>query len=300
MFLDKASFDRLVDNLSDGVYIVDKDRSILFWNKAAERITGFRADEVIGQSCANSILTHVDAAGIPLCNGLCPLAETILDQQARQAEIFLHHKNGHRIPVSVRTSILTDDAGRIVGGVELFTDRSNLQQIRARIKELEELAMLDRLTQLANRICIERELFIRLEEHRRFGVPFGFLFMDIDHFKRFNDTYGHDVGDSVLKFVADTLAVNARPFDMIARWGGEEFVGVIRNVRQGELVEIGNRLRILVESSYIDIDAQRLQVCISVGATLVRQDDDIDSLVKRADTLLYQSKAAGRNRLTLG
>ena len=181
----------------------------------------------------------------------------------RRSDIFLHHKQGHRVPVAVRTSTLTDKDGRVVGGVELFTDRTNIEQIRSRIRELEEMALLDTLTRLANRACIERELYIRLEEHRRFGIPFGVLFLDIDHFKAFNDTYGHDVGDRVLKFVSETMSVNARPFDTIGRWGGEEFIGVVRNVHAPELAEIGNRLRILVETSYLDVGGKRLHVCLS-------------------------------------
>jgi diguanylate cyclase (GGDEF)-like protein/PAS domain S-box-containing protein len=300
MFLGSISYSRIVDNLYEGLYIVDKERKIQYWNKAAERISGYTAAEVVGSSCSDNILTHVDGDGNYLCLGMCPLAMTIADGETREAEVFLHHKDGHRVPVAVRTSILTDENGNETCGVELFTDRSSLVSIKLRNKELEEMAMLDNLTKIANRNYIEKELFIRFEENRRFGVPFGFLFMDIDHFKIFNDTYGHDVGDRVLKFVADTLVGNARPFDVIGRWGGEEFIGIIRNVSRQQLEMIGNRLRMLVESSYIKTESGKLQVCISIGATLVCEDDSTDTLIKRADALLYESKSAGRNRLTMG
>jgi diguanylate cyclase (GGDEF)-like protein/PAS domain S-box-containing protein len=300
MILDRVSYGRLVDNLYDGLYIVDRDRIIHYWNKAAERISGFTAAEVAGRSCSDNILTHVDGDGNSLCSGMCPLAMTIADGRAREAEIFLHHKNGHRVPVSARISTLTDESGNVIGGVELFTDISNLESIKFRIKELEEMAMLDSLTKLANRNYIEKELFVRFEEKKRLGIPFGFLFMDIDHFKRFNDTYGHDVGDLVLKFVAGTLARNSRPFDLIGRWGGEEFVGILRNVSRQQLEDLGNRLRMLVETSYIQNESHKLHVSISIGATLVHETDSMDTLIKRADLLLYESKRTGRNRLTIG
>jgi len=300
MVIDQISYGKLIDNLHDGLYIVDGNRMIQQWNKAAEKITGYSAAEVIGKSCADNILTHVDMAGNSLCLGMCPLAATMVDRESREAEVFLHHKNGHRVPVSVRTSTLTNKSGDVIGGVELFTDISSLAHIKQRVKELEELAMLDRLTRLANRNFIEKEFAIRFEEQKRFGVAFGCLFIDIDHFKKFNDTHGHDIGDLVLKFVADTMVGNARPFDVIGRWGGEEFIGIIRNVSAGQLEQIGNRLRMLVEASYLQVGEQKLQVRISIGATMVIEKDDIDSLIKRADTLLYQSKAAGRNCLTLG
>jgi len=300
MILDNISYSRLVDNLYDGLYIVDRERIIQYWNKAAERISGYTASEVVGRSCSDNILTHVDGDGNSLCLGMCPLAMTIADEVPREAEVFLHHKGGHRVPVSVRTSTLTDMNGNVIGGVELFTDISNHKSIELRVKELEEMALLDNLTRLANRNYIEKELFVLFEEKRRLAIPFGILFMDIDHFKRFNDTYGHDVGDRILKFVADTLVSNSRPFDVTGRWGGEEFIGIIRNVSRQQLEELGNRLRMLVGASYIQTESDKLQVSISIGATLVCDNDSVDTLIKRADKLLYESKRAGRNRLTIG
>lgn len=298
--MDNVSYKKIVENINDGLYFVNQDRVITYWNKAAERISGFVADEVVGKSCADDILTHIDSEGNNLCCGLCPLAETITDGTPRESRVYLHHKNGQRIPVAVRVSRLVDKQGATLGGVELFTDMSNVEANELRVKELEKLALLDRLTQLANRHYLESELEARFEEKRRHNVPFGLLFMDIDHFKPFNDTYGHDVGDQVLQLVARTLIANARPFDLYGRWGGEEFVAIIRNVSADHLEVLGNRMRSLVAKSYLPHENKKLFVTVSVGATLVRTGDTPASLIKRADTLLYQSKQAGRNRVTAG
>ena len=204
------------------------------------------------------------------------------------------------MPVLVRTGPLKDRAGRVVGGVELFTDLSNILANNSRVRELEQLALLDTLTQLANRAYLQREIEARFEEMRRYGIPFGLLFMDIDFFKRFNDTYGHDVGDAVLKLVANTFTANSRAFDVYGRWGGEEFVGVIRSIDAEDLVVLGNRMRVLVNQSFLMHDEARLGVSISLGATVAKPDDTAESLIKRADQLLYRSKKEGRNRLTLG
>jgi diguanylate cyclase (GGDEF)-like protein/PAS domain S-box-containing protein len=300
MKLEKDSFKRVIENLHDGLYFVDQNRTITYWNKAAELISGFTANEVVGKSCSDNILTHIDSDGNHLCTGSCPLAATISDGEPREAEIYMHHKDGHRIPVSVRISILTDSKGNIIGGIELFTDISNQAANELRVKELEKMALLDSLTQLANRNYIEREIHSRLEEKKRFNVSFGILFIDIDHFKKFNDLYGHDVGDDVLKFVAKTFISNARPFDLYGRWGGEEFIGIIRNINSKDLELLGNRLRLLIENSYVIHENEKLNVTISIGATIVYEKDKIDNIIKRADTLLYKSKAAGRNCLTTG
>ena len=300
MGLEKDSYERIIENLYDGLYFVDRNRVITYWNKGAERISGFTADEVVGKSCADNILTHVDSQGNSLCTGMCPLAATIADGKLRETELYMHHKDGHRIPVSVRVSTLTDRDGIIIGGVEVFTDISNQEATKLRVKELEKLALLDNLTQLANRNYIEREIQSRFGEKKRLNVPFGILFIDIDHFKKFNDSYGHDMGDEVLKFVANTFVANTRPFDLYGRWGGEEFIGIIRNINGKELEVLGNRVRTLIENSFIIHENEKLYVTISIGATLVNKKDTIDSLIKRADTLLYKSKAAGRNCLTIG
>ena len=300
MDLDKNSYARIIDNLHDGLYFVDKNRVITYWNKAAERISGFTGIEVIGKSCANCILTHVDGLGRSLCLGLCPLAATIADGVDREAEVYLHHKNGHRVPVLIRVSTLKDPTGNIIGGIELFTDVSNIHANSLRVLELEKLALLDNLTQLANRRYIERELQVRIEEYKRREIPFGVLFIDIDHFKNVNDIHGHDAGDSALCFVGQTLISNSRPFDLYGRWGGDEFLAIIRNVSTDDLVELGERLRVLVEHSYIVHDGIELQVTVSIGATSIKDNDSIRRLIKRADTLLYQSKEIGRNCLTSG
>ena len=298
MELTPDAFERILTNLNDGLYFVDRRRVITYWNEGAERISGFSKEEVLGKSCADNILNHIDAQGRRLCLGMCPLAKTIQDREERVSEVFLHHKDGHRVPVLVRTSVLTDDQGEVVGGIELFTDISGYAADQQWIEELERMALLDPLTRLANRGYLERELQARLEEYQRYGVPFGLLFLDIDNFKVFNDTYGHSFGDEVLKAVTRTIAANTRPFDLFGRWGGEEFLGIVRNVQLPELSALGERLRALIQESYLIHEDVELQVTVSIGAAAVQVGDSPNSLLDRADRLMYHSKSAGRNRLT--
>jgi diguanylate cyclase (GGDEF)-like protein/PAS domain S-box-containing protein len=292
-------YQQLLDNMFDGLYFVDRQRVITYWNKAAEKITGYLASEVIGRSCKDGILMHIDDKGRSLCKGMRPLAWTIGDGKPREAEIFLHHKEGHRVPVWVRVMPLKDENGAIIGGVELFSDLSNESIISERIRELERRAMLDRLTGLPNRNHLEPEIDGLLHEVKRYNAQFGVLFCDIDNFKSFNDTYGHDLGDTVLKTVARTLKFNTRPFDLFGRWGGEEFVGIIRNVNRDTLYLVGERCRVVVEKTLIPYNNTALNVTVSIGATTGRTVDTVDSVLKRADTLLYESKRNGRNRVTL-
>jgi len=300
MYLSRESYKRIINGLTDGLYIVDQEKKIVLWNQAAERISGFPSAEVLGRSCSENILCHTDETGINLCSNGCPLLATMINGTSHEGEIFLHHKNGHRVPVSVHITPLCDSRGRVIGGVETFSDNSNKKADALRLRELEKLALLDGLTQLANRRYLERELDARLEEMNRYEIPFGVLFMDIDNFKRVNDFFGHVTGDRVLQFVAATFNANSRPFDLYGRWGGEEFVGIVRNVTAANLKHMGQRLRQLVEESFVITQEEELHVTISVGATMALPDDTISTLLQRADALMYQSKAAGRNRLTMG
>jgi len=292
---------RILDNLYDGVYFTDTDRRITYWNKAAERITGFIAAEVIGRHCHDNILNHVDEDGAQLCFGPCPLANCMRDNVLREREIFLHHKDGHRIPVLVRVAPVHDEKGILLGAVEIFSDRFSHDDMRNRIEELERRAMMDGLTKTANRSYTETVIQQRLDEYRRYGWSFGILFFDIDNFKQINDTYGHVAGDKVLAMTARTLMYNVRSFDLVGRWGGEEFVVAVRANDFESLRKLASKLWRLIGSSVLhDNNAVVLAVTVSVGATLIMPADTAESVVARADSLMYESKRGGKNRVTVG
>jgi len=220
MWYDEAFFRQLLDNLYDGVYFVDHNRVITYWNKGAERLSGFTAAEVIGRGCRDNILVHVDTQGCQLCLEGCPLGSTMADGKERQSEVFMNHKAGHRVPVKVSASPIRNADGVIIGAVEIFRDNSTRTSDQQLIEDLQNMAFLDPLTGLANRRFLQNALQRQLEELHRYGWPFGVLFFDVDHFKLFNDEHGHEVGDAVLKMVSKTMANCSRSFDTVGRWGG--------------------------------------------------------------------------------
>lgn len=292
-------FKSVLDGFSDGVYFVDRDRRITYWNRAAERITGFRADQVVGSHCYDEILVHVDDSGCQLCQGGCPVAATLADREVREAHVFLHHRDGHRVPVRVRVAPLFGPEGELVGAVEAFSDNSAQMSALQRIQELEQAVYIDVLTGLANRAYTEIELRSRLDEMARYGWPFGVLFIDVDCFKSINDRLGHEAGDQALRVVARTLASNARSFDLVGRWGGDEFVAILVNIDRDRLAALAERSRLLIEGSRPVLPAgEAVPVTVSIGAVMARPDDSPESLISRADALMYASKSGGRNRVT--
>lgn len=289
----------LLDNIHDGIYFVTYDRKITYWNNAAEKITGFAADEVMGKSCMDNILIHIDNDGLKLCTGSCPLTECIERCVPLEKEVFLHHKDGHRVPVVVRVAPVRDENGIVTGAVEIFSDKFSHEDLRKRIKDLELMSMTDKLTSAASRRYIEATLSQHFEEFKRYGWPFGLAFFDIDDFKAVNDKYGHKSGDVVLSMVALTLMLNVRPFDLVGRWGGEEFVVILRNVEIKEAASVTDKLRYLVENSVIfQSFPEGVSVTVSGGVTCCNNDDTVDSLIARADKLMYESKKKGKNRVS--
>lgn len=289
----------MLENMYEGIYFVDNERQITFWNKGAERITGFSASEVIGKHCFNNILNHVDDLGTRLCTQGCPLHKTIIDGEMREASVYLHHKSGFRVPVSVRTVAITEN-GTIIGAIEIFIDDSEKHEVLKTVEEYKALAMRDQLTELPNRRFIDSFLTSKFKEFKELGMPFGVLFMDIDHFKAVNDTYGHDIGDIVLKTVAETCTRVIRAQDLLGRYGGEEFIVAFTGIDETTLQKKAEQIRMLVEHSVLRAESYELSVTISIGGTMILDEDDLDSVLKRADTLMYNSKSSGRNRVTIG
>lgn len=292
--------EQLIENLYDGVYFVDTERMITYWNKAAEELTGYSANEAVGRHCFDNFLNHVDDHGCNLCLGGCPLALAIADGEKKESEVFLQHKDGHRVPVSVRVSPIRDSKRTVVGAVEVFTDVSAKKKLERRAATLEKMAFNDVLTGIPNRRYTQLRIKHAIQETRHFARNIGILLIDLDRFKKVNDTFGHHLGDAVLQTATRTLANGLRPGDFLGRWGGEEFLAIIFDVTEDQLVSLAERSATLLAQSPTKAESSRVRVTASIGATLVSATDTQASVVKRADKLMYRSKARGRNRVTLG
>jgi diguanylate cyclase (GGDEF)-like protein/PAS domain S-box-containing protein len=286
----------LLEAISEAVYVVDRGRKIVYWNQAAEELTGFRADDVLGRPCSQEILNHVDENGKSLCRSVCPLAASMLAGQPRQAPLFLHHRDGHRVPVAIRTGAVRGPDGTITGGVEVFHDDSAFRKLANRLSQVEGEALTDELTGLPNRRLLERVLRQHHDDFCRYGHGYAVLFADIDNFKGFNDRYGHDVGDRVLKMVANTLRGSMRGGDTVGRWGGEEFLIVARAADKREATRIAKRAQRLVASAWTGHDAGRLRVTVAIGVAFARPRELTAELVRRADVQMLAAKKRAHHR----
>lgn len=164
-------------------------------------------------------------------------------------------------------------------------------------RRLLRLATLDGLTGLFNRSHFQEQASTALDKCARQGSPVALWLCDVDHFKRVNDTHGHAVGDKVLQAVARTMAEHLREDDLLARWGGEEFLALLPYTDAATARQVAERIRQAVQDSSLDMgkDEQSLRVTLSFGVTLVQDAQDLKAATARADQALYASKRAGRN-----
>ncbi|MFL5797776.1 MAG: diguanylate cyclase [Actinomycetota bacterium] len=189
------------------------------------------------------------------------------------------------------------DANELLARVRAAYRVKALQdELRLRNAELDRVSRTDPLTGLWNRRHLEGQIPERESLARRHGIALSALMIDIDHFKRINDVEGHATGDLVLREIAHRLREGTRPEDVLARWGGEEFL-VLMLADAAGAAALGERVRALVAAAPVTSSGRAIEVTVSVGCATRGDDEAIDSMVTRADEALYEAKDAGRNRV---
>ncbi|MFZ5478347.1 MAG: sensor domain-containing diguanylate cyclase [Myxococcota bacterium] len=298
--VDPQAFVDALEVAGVGVYFVDPTRRITFWSKGAEQISGWTSEEVLGLRCAAEILVHVDEHGRRMCKHHCPLLHAMRTNDRHRIDVFLRHRAGHRLPVHVRTLPLRDGDGNVLGGIEVFTDLSDRLAELEKLKALEAAAYVDAVTGVPNRRYFELAHRGRALEADRIGTTYGLAVADIDDFKRVNDTFGHANGDRVLQAVARALTARTRPQDVVARWGGEEFVLLLGCNSPQELRAALEWRRSLIAGTEVPLEYGEMRVTVSIGGRLVAPGETPEEAFRDADAALYAAKRAGKDRVVIG
>jgi len=288
----------VVETISEGVYFIDLDGRITFWNKGAERITGYLRSETVGKKCSESLLRHVDAAGCELCVNGCPLASVMTEGVPKETEVFLHHKDGHRVPVDVRASPITGPDVRPIGAIEVFSDRSERSSLIAELEALKQEVLKDALTGLGNRRYAELSAASAMRDSAAEGGSFGALMIDIDRFKNVNDQHGHLVGSKLLWMIGDAIKGHLRMIDYAFRYGGDEFVVVLPACSKAEAIVHSNDLRRAVQRAapvLAGLPFPAGALTVSVGVAQLDPARGWEEMIKRADAAMYEAKTGGRN-----
>ncbi len=297
--IDGTDLSLVLEQLFDGLIEIDRRGRVTHWNRGAERLTGHAASRVLGKTFMKQPAKHVSPSGREIPESQHPLLQTLGDGIPREALAYVAHADGYRITLITRCIPLYHGEEQPSAAIELFSDNKSLIASFHVVQAAEETILFDPLTGIGNRSHIESKIRAALEAYRIGKTPFGVLFIDIDHFKLFNDSRGHLTGDRLLRLVANTIRNNLRITDSCGRWGGEEFIALVYGLDLRGLGKVAEKLRGTIEQSRIRENDLEAGVTVSIGSTLVRPADTLHSLIDRADRLMYKSKREGRNRVTL-
>ena len=286
-------------HLSDAVVCLDRERKIIYWNKSAEQISGRSAAEVLGKACFDELSLFLDAAGISICKGKCPVTLALEDGVERTLEVYLQHKEGFGVPATLRILAVPAEGGEIIGAAGMFVNTAPKVTIPLSVSQLEKMGLIDPDTGIASKQYLDMTLKTRLEEYQKYNLSFGLIYVDIDNYDRILEKHGRFNSGKVLRTVARTLHKNVRFFDIVGRWGTEEFLVILLNIDESRLDIVANKLRLLIGESYITTETGMLNATVSMGASLVLRYDSVESLVKRSEQLMMHSKWLGKNRVSL-
>ena len=289
----------VLNQVQDAVVWLDKDRKVVYWNKAAELMSGVERAHILGRACFEEPALFVDFGGVNVCRDKCPVAMTLKDGAPRSLDLYLQHKQGFRMPATLRIIPVLKEDGEIIGAVETFTSTSPKVTLPLNVQELEKMGLVETETGIPSKQYLDMTLSTRLEEFQKYGLPFGLIYADIDNYGKILEKYGRFNASKIVRTVARTLHKNIRFFDIAGRWGTEEFLVVLLNIDDSRLDIVANKLRLLIAESYITTETGMLNAMVSMGASLVLRYDTVESLVKRAEQLMMHSKWLGKNRVSM-
>ena len=299
MALNPEFFVAVLEGLRTGVYVVDHNSKIVFWNDGAERITGHLRQEMMGRSCSDNFLGQADGEQTDLTGELSPINVTMRDGKKVEAQVSLRHKDGYRVPVRLWTFPIRGDHGAVVAVAESFEESISIAEWERRQTKLANYGCLDEASGVLNHGMMQSHLREALGTFAEHPVPFSILCMEIDNLAGIQSRDGPGAVASVLRIVAQTLENSLRPTDFLGRWQENQFLAILMECSATEVVRAAERLRQMVSSSKVEWWGDQVQVTISLGGTAVAVGDAIESFVLRAEEALRDSVAQGGNRVVV-
>lgn len=272
----------------EGILITDADANIIEVNDTFTQTTGYGRSEVIGKN------PRILKTGLQGADFYAAMWKSLLENDFWMGEVWNRRKNGEVYAEMKTISAVRDAAGKIQRYVALFTD---ITPMKSHQQQLEHVVHYDVLTGLPNRVLLGDRLQHAMLQSLRRGLSLAVVFLDLDGFKRVNDSYGHEVGDALLIVVAQRMKEAMRDDDTLARTGGDEFVAVLADLeRPQDCMPMVERM-LMAAATPVEVGAITVSVSASIGVTTYPQDGgDADQLLRHADQAMYASKQAGKNR----
>ena len=297
--LDVEFFRGVLEALPLGLYIVNRDGKILFWNEGAEQITGYLTQDVMGRAWSKELLVQRDGEGEDLEGQFPPLLTALRDGKSVTRDVSLRHKEGHRVQVRLQAFPIRDRSGAVIGAAESFEESPYGVEWDRRQSKLEAYGCLDQESRVLNFGIMQAHLREALGVFSEHPVPFSLLCLEIDQLEHIRTRGGVAAVRSALRVVGHSLEGALRPTDFVGRWQGNEFLAIVTECSLAEITRVADRLRRTVSSSEVRWWGDSLPLTVSVGASSVKQGDTQELLVARAQAALRGSVAQGGDRVTL-
>ena len=291
LFQEKERAQVTLDCIGDAVICTDLVGNISFLNPVAEQMTGWSGCEAIGQPLADAFRIMDATTRISTPN---PMAKAVKQDRSGSlpANCILVRRDGNEIFIEDSVAPIHNREGLVAGSVLVFRDVTAARALAAQITRLAER---DALTDLPNRLLLNDRLGQAIARAPRSGRQIAVLFLDLDGFKRINDSLGHSAGDRLLQSVAKRLKQCVRTPDTVSRQGGDEFTAVLEIEHPADAAIAANRILEAVAETH-SIDGRDLHITASIGVSIYPDDGlDAETLIKNADTAMYQAKESGRH-----
>jgi diguanylate cyclase (GGDEF)-like protein/PAS domain S-box-containing protein len=285
-----------LDSIGEAVLRTDVQGKVTYLNRKAEEMTGWRREEARGRPMAD-VFRLIESLGGPADGntaGIATQEEQAARETADSTNCILVRRDGFECGIERKVTPIQDQDGNVTGAVVAFHD---VTEARAKSLEMSHLAQHDPLTDLPNRVLFNDRLTQAIALADRQGKQLAVLFVDLDHFKKINDSLGHDVGDKLLQSIAGRLIACVRRSDTVSRLGGDEFVILLAQVEHAEDAAYTARKILRALAAPHLIDNKNLDISVSIGVSTYPSDgQDAEGLMNRADNAMYEAKEHGRNK----
>lgn len=287
---------KLIDNMQDGVIFVDARSKITLWNTGTERLTGVGSEAAIGQVLRPSLLEMADEQSKVIADENCPVAQSIQTGVQSMQRVTILGRTGRHMEVDLHVVPVRSNEGVRLGATIAIHDASSEASLEERCQALHTEMTKDPMTQVANRAEFDRMLAAFTDAHQETGLPCSLIMADIDHFKKINDTYGHQAGDEAIISFASLLKSMCRSGDLVARYGGEEFAVLCADCNNASATARAEEMRKrLAELPHSELGNKNITA--SFGVTELQAGDTPETMLRRSDRALLQAKDQGRNQV---
>ncbi len=296
-FEERSPFEeKLIDSMHDGVLFVDSQAKILLWNQGAQRLTGVGGDAVLGRQFTPELLDLCNHGGKRLHGAACPVAQALVMSAQQRHRMQVKGRHGEHVAIDLHCIPVYSARGALLGATVLLQDAQPEVSLEEKCQSLHTKASKDPMTRLANRAEFDRMQAMFIDAHNQAKLPCSLIMIDIDHFKRINDTYGHQAGDEAIIQMAKLMKRLCREGDLVARYGGEEFAVLCADCNLVDAARRAEQIRRhLSETPHAMLGNRRLTA--SFGVAQLQSGDSPDTLLRRADRALLMAKEQGRNQV---